>query len=432
MQQSASTGLATILPKTVLSFLGDDSPPLLYNWKDKLRGLVVGICLSRSLELQSIAQTRPEKVKTTEDMLSKFLPQKRLVLHEQRRACVVGTLNRQTRRLIWKHEGKAAVVIDTTEHAKERSRGKVRPMPGAGKVRVHNLKSKETILVPGYQEVWVGILLKDKSVLPLARRLWSEKGPQCASMNLVEEALILEARDMVKQELKLGVILVADRGFRRKNLLHWLKREGMDFVIRLQGKLTVELAGTKGLLSEVSPWWEERTKIPWRDKANRALVSSVASRRVSVSIGPKESFCFNVLCLTPVREKLEAMLLASTLRTETVGDLVRIVRLYSRRWGIETFFWNFKQGLNADSWRVFSCWEAIDHLLEAALMAYLILLVLAESARRGRTAALREVWDWMEDMLRNRFARPPEMTQGRFMRLLAMDFPSPCLAGGGA
>lgn len=431
MPQSASTSLAAILAKTVQSFLAD-SPPLLYNWKDTLQGLIVGICLSRSLLLQSIAQTKPERVKTTEDLLSRFLPQKRLDWQGQRRACIAMTFNRTGRRRVWKHDGKAALIVDPTEYAKARSRGKVNPMEGIGKVRVHNLPSKETILVPGYQEIWVGILLKDKTVLPLVRRLWSENGPQCASMNLVEEAAILEARDIVKEELKLDTILVADRGFRRKNLLHWLKNEGMDFVIRLEGKLTVEVAEMKGLLSEVSPWWTERTKIPWRDKAKRALVSSVASRGVRVSTESRESFGFNILCLTPVREKMDPMFLATTLTTETVSDLVRIVRLYSWRWGIETFFWEFKQGLKADSWRVFSCWEAIDHLLEAALMAYLILSMLAEFARRGKTAALREVWDWMEDMLRSRFARPPEMTQGRIMRLLAMDFPSPRLAEGGA
>ena len=428
MRQSASTGLATMVAKAVRSVLAD-SPELLFNWDEKLRRLVCGICLSRSLLLQDIAQTMPGVVKTTEDSLSDFLARQRLKLHGAQRAAVIAALKRRGRRRIWKYDGKVALVCDTTEYAKARSRGKVRPMPGKGLVRVHNLPTDETILVPGYQEVWVCLLLEDGTALPLVRRLWSENGPTCASMNIIEEAAISDARDLVKEALKLDVILVADRGFRRKSLLRWLKGEGMDFVIRLEGKLTVALGEDTGLLAEMSNWWRERLKMPWRDKAKQVLVSSVASRRVRVRTESQESFCFNVLCLTPVRATVEPMFLATTLTTERVSDLIRIVRLYSRRWAIETFFWEFKQGLNGDSWRVFSQWHAIDHLLTAAHIAFLVLALLEDYARRGRTAALRGTWDWMGRVLRERFARPPERTRGRFMQIIAMDFPSPCLAG---
>ena len=130
------------------------------------------------------------------------------------------------------------------------------------------------------------------------------------------------------------------------------------------------------------------------------------------------------------KESVDPMYLATTLTTETREDLTRIVRLYSWRWGIETFFWNFKQALNCDSWRVFSCWKAIDRLLSAAHMAYLVLAMLAEFAKRGRTAAMRGLMGRLEAILRSRFAwSAEELTLGRFMRLLAMDYPSPRLAG---
>lgn len=432
MRQSVSTGRASIVAKATRSLLPADSLDLPYDWGEKLPDLVVGICTARSLILQDIAQARPGNVKTIEDSLSNYLGQKRLDLSGPKRACVIAALKRRGRRGVWKHEGKVAAIVDSTAYAKERSRGKVRPMPGKGKVRLHNIEAAETLLVPGYQEVWGGILLKDKTFLPLVRRLWTENGPDCASLNIVEESVIREVQDIVKEALGLGMILIADRGFRRKELLHWLKCEGMDFVIRLEGKLTVALAGEKGLLAEVSRWWNARVRIPWRDNSKRALVSSVASRRVTVSTESKERFSFNVLCLTPVREKPDPMFLATTLTTEAVADLVRTVRLYSWRWSVETFFWEFKQGLKADGWRVFSCWEAIDHLLAAGHMAYLVLAHLAEFAERGRTRELRGLWAWMEKLLRTRFARPPEMTRGRFFTLIAMDFPSPCLCGGRA
>lgn len=425
----ASTDLAAILPKTISSCL-DSSPPLLYNWDEKLRGLILGICLSRSLVLQSIAQTRPGRVKTAENGLSAYLSRKRLNLGGPQLACVVATLKGLGKRRLLKRHGKAVIIIDSTAHAKARSRRKVRPMPGKGKVRLHNLPTKEMILVPGYQEVWIGILLADRTVLPLTRRLWSENGPDCASLSLVELAEIRKACEIVHAALDLDVILVADRGFRSKDLLHWLKKtEGVDFVILLEGNLTVKVSESKGLLENLALWWPKRLRMQWREGSKKVLLSDVSARRVSVVTGSKESVSFNAVCLTPVTESVPPMFLATTLTTETTDDLMTIVRLYSWRWGIETFFWMFKQGLNGESWRVFSCWEAIDRLLTAAHMAYLVLALLAEFCRRGRTQRARLLMRQFERMLRSRFARPPELTLGRFFQLIAMDFPSPRLTG---
>lgn len=428
MPQSASTSLAAILAKSVRSFLAD-SPRLLYNWDDKLHGLIVGICLSRSLLLQSIAQTKTKRVKTTENVLSAFLSRRRLKLSATSRSYALNVLKRFGKRRVWRHDGKVALIIDSTSHAKARSRRKVRPLPGKGKVRLHNIPSDETLLVPGYQEIWTGILLSDRTVLPLTRRLWSENGPDCASMNLAEEAQIRQACDIVREALKLDVIVVADSGFRRKDLLHWLKKdEGVDFVIRLEGKLTVLLDDMKALLVEAASCWKRRTTMQWRERSKRVLLSEVSARRLTVVTQAQERVSFNVLCMTPLRENVEPMFLATTLTTAAVDDLVRIGRLYSWRWGIETLFWKFKEGMRGDSWRVFSSWEAIDHLLAAAHMAYLAMALMAEFLSRGRTASMRRLRRRLGDILRARFARPPVMTQGRFMRLLAMDFPSPRMA----
>lgn len=431
MLQSSSAGLKSrnLVAQSVRSCLPVGLP---YNWDEKLRGLVVGICLSRSLLLQSIAQTRPGNVRTGENNLSAFLGQEGLDLGSTHRAHVISVLKRIGRRRIWKHAGKAALIIDGTSYAKARSRGRKRAMPGKGKVRVHNLPAKETILVPGYQEIWVCLLLADQTVLPLTRRLWSETGPDCASMNLVELAEIRRAAEIVRETFKLDVILVADRGFRSKELLRWLKLVlKLDFVIRIEGKLAIQAGKSKGLLSALAEWWPRRMTIQWREKAKHVLLSDVSARQVTVLVGSKESVSFNTLCLTPMKKDKEPMYLATTLTTETIADLTRVVRLYSWRWGIETFFWNFKRALNCDSWRVFSSWEAIDRLLTAAHMAYLTLALMLEFARRGGTAAAQRLMKRLILVLESRFARSSEeLTMGRLLRLLAMDFPSPRLAGG--
>jgi hypothetical protein len=430
MLRLSTTGLKTrhLVAKSVQSCLPEGLP---YNWDEKLRELVVGICLSRSLLLQSIAQTRPGHVRTSENNLSAFLSKKRLEMSPAQRACIISALKRMSRRRVWKHGGKAAMIIDGTSYAKARSRGKKKGMPGKGKVRVHNLPTDDTILVPGYQEIWCCLLLNDGTVLPITRRLWSEKGPDCASMNIAEEAEIRRAADIIRETFKMDVILVADSGYRRKELLHWLKMvEGLDFVIRIEGKLKVTAGESKGLLDKLGAWWPKRFPMQWRENSKHVLLSDVAARAIEVTTESKKKVSLNAVCLTPVDANVEPMYLATTLTIETNKDLRVIVRLYSWRWGIETFFWKFKQALGADSWRVFSCWEAIDRLLTAAHMAYVVLVLMMEFAKRGCTAALGALMDRFKEILRSRFARPVEdMTFGRFIRLVAMDFPGPYPAG---
>jgi hypothetical protein len=432
MHRSYSTGLKTrdFVSQTLRSCLPGGLP---YNWDEKLRGLIVDICLARSLVLQSIAQVRWGHVRTRENALSAFLNGQRLKLDEPQSECVKRTLKRIGRRKLWKKDGKAVLIIDATSYAKMRSRGKKRAMPGKGQVRLHNVRNKEEILVPGYQEIWVGVLLNDQTVLPLTRRLWSENGPDTSvSMNLVEEAELRRAIAIIRETFGLGVILVADRGYRRKSLLHWLKAvEGVDFVIRLEGKLLVKAGRSKGLLENQSEWWPVRTQVQWREKSKRVLLSDVSARQVSARTENDELIEFNALKLTPLKEDIEPMYLATTLAIDTKQELIQIARLYSWRWGIETFFWKFKQAFRADSWRVFSSWEAINRLLTAAHIAYLVLLLLAEFAKRGSTATMREMARRFKSILRHRFARPvEELTFGRFLRLIAMDFPSPHAIGG--
>ena len=63
-------------------------------------------------------------------------------------------------------------------------------------------------------------------------------------------------------------------------------------------------------------------------------------------------------------------------------------------------------------------------------LAYLVLVMIVEFAKRGRTEEMRALKGRLEDTLRSRFARPvEELTLGRFLRLIAMDFPSPPRAG---
>jgi hypothetical protein len=390
--------------------------------------MVLGIALARSVLLQDIARTFGGLLKTVENNLSNFLTQKRLLLDEEHRCYVIAILRRLGKKRFRRYQGKVIMIVDATSYAKTRSRGQERPMPQTGKVRLHNLPTKEVVLAPGYQELWAGLLLKKGRCLGITRKLFTECMAGFFSQNLIEEQEIQRAIEIVEEALECKVILVADRGFRRKELLHYLRQmDRVDFVIRIDGNLTVETKDRKGLLLKLAPAWKSRVRMPWRDNSKNPLVSDVSAGKVSVAMSRKTKLSLNVLYLEPIDSRLEPMFLATSLSIADIPGLMMVVRLYSLRWSIETFFANFKESLRVAGFRVFSCWEAIDRLLIMAHMAFLVLSLLYLMAE-GDPAQRR----LMRLKLRLWFARPPELTLGRFLELIALDFSQRYWAAGAA
>ena len=119
-------------------------------------------------------------------------------------------LKRLGSRRLYLYQRKVVVIIDTTHHEKTRSRGKKKRMPSIGKVVLNNIPCKEKVLGPGYQEIWIGVLLKDRSCLGLTRFLFSDKVSWFRSQGLLEEIEIRKIQDLIKEALKRDVILVAE------------------------------------------------------------------------------------------------------------------------------------------------------------------------------------------------------------------------------
>lgn len=424
----ASQKSARILPKTIAACLADDVVELPYNWSGKVRTFVLGICLARSTVLQDIARmVGRDSVKKSEKALSELLRCQKLALRASSRKHTVKMLRRLGKKRFCRYRGKIVLLVDSTTYAKLRSRGRKRRMPLIGKVVLHNLPVKQTVIGPGYTEFWTGLLLKDETCLGITRRLYTEQTlpAEGFSQNALEEVEIRSAVDLVKEAFGLGVILIADRGFRRKDLLRWLKDElRVDFIIRIEGKLTVKARGWKGLLSDLAPTWPERLQRFWRDDSKDALLSAVRGQAVQVPLDKKgrQRVAVNVVHLTAInRKSLDPMFLATTLPIGTREELSKIVSLYSKRWTIETFFATWKEALGTGNFRVFSCWEAIDRLLAMAHMALLVLYLLFILGQEARRGAMRALWKKLEELLRLWVARPAKLTLGQFFDMLAID-----------
>ncbi len=95
-----------------------------------------------------------------------------------------------------------------------------------------------------------------------------------------------------------------------------------------------------------------------------------------------------------------------------------VVKLYSKRWTIETFFFQFKQSLGAGGFRVFSSWRKMDRLLAVAHMAMLALQILYLTARNRH----RQFWESAIEVLARWSIRPSEMILTQMLEAIALDF----------
>jgi Transposase DDE domain len=247
----------------------------------------------------------------------------------------------------------------------------------------------------GYVDVWAGLVLNGKHLLPLARALFSNRHPTLLSQNKIEEA-VLDAAVALLERLGWAAILVADRGFGRKELLVALATRGgppQDFVIRVDADVTVFTAALPAgaLLGPVlaaqpsvgEVVWDRGQEGPLRCEA-RSVTATIRFSRT----GRKDDYTAATLRfveLLPLDGVTDPLVLATTLPVDRLADVTGVVRVYSWRWAIETAFETMKAwGLGRFMVR---SWQAIDRLLWLVAVAYALLVV---AARDGPLAILRE------------------------------------------
>lgn len=124
----------------------------------------------------------------------------------------------------------------------------------------------------------------------------------------------------------------------------------------------------------------------------------------------------NFVVLFPIVGSGEPLILATSLPVETLEEVRAVVRIYEYRWAIETMFETLKRDWHIDEFMVRQ-WRAIERLLWAGTMAYMVLLLLLLDVQEESSHFLEEV----KQFLRRRSVMGKDLGVGKLREALALD-----------
>lgn len=387
----------------------------------RLNWLLLAIILAGTVRLNRLVQTLPygraDSVKTAETALSLFLAEADYPAHLLFSHFRNQVLNQLPPRACLTYRGKKIVIVDPTPYPKRSRKGKKnRQMQFISRVRVSLKDKQKETTCPGYLDIWAGLLLKGRQVLPLARKLSSSAHPKFVSQNLLEESVIWQALASVGWK----AILIADRGFRRKALLVKLLLRQVDFVIRMAENIHVLYRGEWRNILEVARQVQVVGRVMWKEGKERAVPCQAAAFRAQLrEDGDEQGEAnpeVNLVVLFPLVGANEPLILATSLPVRTVKQVQEVVKLYEYRWAIETTFENLKRDFHLDEFMVRE-WVAIERLLWAVAMAYSLLVVLYVDTRREGRRFLEAV----KRVLRRRAVVGKGLTIGKLREAIALD-----------
>jgi hypothetical protein len=223
------------------------------------------------------------------------------------------------------------------------------------------------VFVPGMR--WIGIVLLGMSGTPTvaAMRWWTSRGER-ASDKRTEEGTLL--RQCVAA-WGARVLQVWDRGFAGRAWLAQARDAAGRFVLRWpQGYNLVDAAGRERKAWEIARGqrsWAHR--MLWDARRHCQRKTGVVAFPVTHPADPQS--LWRVVARRGAGQ--EPWYLLTTERVETVADAWRIVRIYARRWQLETTWRYGKSELAMERPRVWT-WERREKLLLLATLAYAFLL----------------------------------------------------------
>lgn len=217
-------------------------------------------------------------------------------------------------------------------------------------------------------------------------------------------------------------IVLGDRGVGRKELLIRLAQQEQGAVLRVDADITVYPdAIPQGLLLADAlaqqPWqtvveWDcgEHGRLRCQVRTLRALIRfSRTGRKKDVQ---EASLTF--VEAVPLEGATESLVLATTLPVDTPIQARAIVRLYARRWVIETAF-ETMHAWGQDHFMVRS-WVAIERLLWVLALAYALVVLALHHPR------LQRLRNQAVALLKQLSVVGAQLTNGKLVEALGLDF----------
>lgn len=388
-------------------------------WKQ----LVLGVLLKRSTRLVTIAQALlPWRKSHTVDALGVSIGRFLARTPFPGRAIGRAWLAEGGRRLapqMERYRGLVLLPVDGTEYAKRSRVKRARHMQYVGWVRDPRGKQRS---VPGYVDIWAGVVLRGQQFLPLARHLFSGAHPHLASQNGVEEAVTEEAL-RVLHGYGLEAIVLADRGFGRKEWIIALAQRHQAFVIRLDTDIQVWRMGedTPLILAQAleTASWLGHGRWKRRDEGTLTGQFRALSARIRFSrSGRKHDYQeakVHFLQFVPDDPHMDPLTLVTTFPIHSLSRAQRIMELYAQRWAIETAI-ETMSAWGLDRFMVHS-WRAIDRLLWIVALAYMLMRLALHGGRYLR-AFRKQCWSIIKQLA----ALGRGYTLGKLAEAIGLDY----------
>ncbi len=407
------------------------------------RPLILGALVARSLRLLALgravaAQRRAHSVKAVAQGLASCSKEAPFGAAAVSTRWLEEALRHLDPEAVETYRGAALVVLDPTEYEKRsRGRGKCgRQMEHIGRVRRPKTAAQRkkkgasapgaeptprVVTTYGYVDIWAGLVLRDQQSFPLARQLFSRRHPQATSQNAVEEAVLGQAVALLGR-VGWPAIVLGDRGVGRKELLIRLAQREQGAVLRVDADITVYPdAAPQGLLLADAlaqqPW---RTEVEWDRGEQGRLRGRERTLRAAIRFsrtGRKDDVQEATLPFVeavPLDGTTESLVLATTLAVDTPAQARALVRLYARRWAIETAVATM-HARGQDRFMVRS-WVAIERLLWVLALADALVVLALHHPRLQRLRAQAVA------VLRQLSVVADQLTLGKLVEAIGLDF----------
>lgn len=381
--------------------------------------LIASICIKGSLRLKDLSQvfslTEGGPVKRYLNRLSYLLNEARFNERSMlSKACNEVLLCLKREKAIKLHQGKAIVIIDPTFYYK-RSRGKVRGMQYISYVKPIREGAKAK---PGYTDYYASLLLKKDKSIPLVRKLSLPKEPGFRSHNITTEEVVSEALGKLNR-INLKPILVADRGVANKRLIVKYRKEGKDFVFRTR-KVNVKYGGRQRNILKLAKEFPPLGEIEWKEKNGKKeekIKGEIKAFKAELTYYGSKKAQLNWVVVFPLNKiEDDPLIIATTLSIDTFFQAKEIVKIYEKRWSIETMIEYLKRGWGIDNFMVRTK-RAIERALIFCNLAFMSLMILMYMSQKET----HNFSESAEKILRH-LSVLKKLTVGKLREAVSLDF----------